>query len=239
MKRLWLPSLALAAGLLVLSLGFSASARQNRLHEIPAIQVTPDCQADLQESEDTKLNKNGKAIATFGGGCFWCVEAVFQELKGVHSVKSGYMGGHTKNPTYEDICTGKTGHAEVIRIEYDPDEISFEKLLQVHWATHDPTTLNRQGWDVGTQYRSAIFYHDETQKQLAEKLKQKIDEARVYRNPLVTEITAASKFHEAEDYHQDYFRNNPNVPYCDANIPPKLEKLRKLFAEDVRQSADK
>ena len=172
--------------------------------------------------------------ATFGGGCFWCVEAVFLEPKGVSSVKSGYMGGKTQNPTYKQICTGLTGHAEVIQIEFDPDVVSFDVLLQVFWKTHDPTTLNRQGNDRGTQYRSAVFYHNEPQKQKAEEYKKKLNDVKAFSDPIVTEITKASKFYVAEDYHQNYFENNPNQPYCRALIPPKLEKLRQVFGDKLK-----
>lgn len=162
--------------------------------------------------------------ATFGGGCFWCVEAVFERLEGVVAVASGYAGGHKENPTYKEVCTGRTGHAEVIQISYDPKKISYEKLLDVFWAAHDPTTLNRQGADVGTQYRSVIFYHNDAQRQAAEKSKS--DAASQFDEPIVTEIKPLPKFYPAESYHQDYFRNNANAPYCQAVIRPKLEKLR-------------
>ena len=205
-----------------------------------------DAQVKTQES-DKKTNQTASAtgdpkkakkmeIATFGGGCFWCVEAVFLELKGVKSVKSGYMGGRTENPTYKQICTGTTGHAEVIQIEFDPDVVSFDVLLQVFWKTHDPTTLNRQGNDVGTQYRSAVFYHNDSQKEKATDYKKKLNEISAYPNPIVTEITAASKFYVAEDYHQNYFNNNPNQPYCRALIPPKLEKLKKVFGDKLKSN---
>ncbi|MFM1769457.1 MAG: peptide-methionine (S)-S-oxide reductase MsrA [Verrucomicrobiota bacterium] len=164
--------------------------------------------------------------ATLGAGCFWCVEAVFERLPGVKSVTSGYTGGRTANPTYEDICTGLTGHAEVTQVEFDPKVISFSEILDVFWQSHDPTTLNRQGADVGTQYRSAIFYHGESQKLAAEKSKKAAQAD--FDRPIVTEITAAGKFYKAENYHQDYFRNNPNNRYCTLVIRPKLEKLDKL-----------
>ncbi|MEN8662740.1 MAG: peptide-methionine (S)-S-oxide reductase MsrA [Lentimonas sp.] len=162
-------------------------------------------------------------IATFGAGCFWCVEAVFQDLAGVIEVKSGYMGGHTENPTYEVICTGQSGHAEVTQIYFDPDVISYETLLSWLWRSHDPTTLNRQGGDRGTQYRSAIFYHSKSQQKLAETSKQAAQAS--YRAPIVTEITTASTFYVAEDYHQNYYRLNKTAPYCQMVIHPKLKKL--------------
>ena len=172
--------------------------------------------------------------ATFGAGCFWCVEAIFTELKGVNSVVSGYSGGHVENPTYRAVCDGTTGHAEVAQIEYDPDQISFTELLEVFWKTHDPTTMNRQGADVGTQYRSAIFYHSDEQKGLAEKYKQKLNESGAYPNPIVTEITKFEKFYAAEDYHQEYYENNPNAGYCTYVIQPKVEKFRKVFADKLK-----
>jgi peptide-methionine (S)-S-oxide reductase len=177
------------------------------------------------------------ATATFGAGCFWCVEAVFQQLDGVESVESGYMGGHTKNPSYQQVCSGLTGHAEVCQIKYDPAKIGFDELLAVFWKTHDPTTLNRQGNDFGTQYRSAVFFHNEQQKELAEKYKRELDESGAWPNPIVTEITAASEYYKAEDYHQNYFNTNPNDRYCNVMIPPKLEKLRKVFGDKLKPSA--
>ena len=172
--------------------------------------------------------------ATLAGGCFWCVEAVFQKLKGVEAVRSGYMGGRTINPTYDDICTGLTGHAEVIQVDFDPEVISFPELLEVFWTTHDPTTLNRQGNDVGTQYRSAVFYHNEAQQAAAEKYKKQLNEAKVLPSPIVTEIVPAKKMYVAEDYHQNYFNENPNQRYCRATIPPKLAKLKKVFADKLK-----
>jgi len=171
---------------------------------------------------------------TFGNGCFWCTEAVFQSVKGVISVVSGYMGGKVKNPTYREVCTGKTGHAEVLHIEYDADEISFDELLLIFFKTHDPTALNRQGNDVGTQYRSAIFYYSDEQKQLAEAMIKRLTEEKIYSRPIVTEITPASEFYSAEDYHQDYFNNNPHNPYCAVVIQPKLHKFAKEFADKVK-----
>ena len=182
------------------------------------------------------MNNNNLEIATLGAGCFWCVEAVFQNLKGVHKVVSGYSGGHVVNPTYEAICTKTTGHAEVIQIEFDPSVISFKELLEVFWKTHDPTTLNRQGADVGTQYRSAIFYNNETQKELAEEYKKKLNESGAFASPIVTEITAASEFTLAERYHQNFWntkgkKNN----YCRAVIPAKLNKLQAVFADKLKE----
>lgn len=173
--------------------------------------------------------------ATFGGGCFWCVEAVFQQLKGVLSVRSGYSGGTVEDPTYEQICCGDTGHAEVCEIRFDPTMVSFDDLLAVFWKTHDPTTLNRQGADVGTQYRSVIFYHDEQQRELAEQRKRDLDRARVWQNPIVTEIRPAERFYVAEDYHQNYFRNHPTEGYCRIVIRPKLAKFRQVFADKLNR----
>ena len=168
-----------------------------------------------------------KEIATLGGGCFWCIEAVFERVKGVLSVKPGYAGGKTLNPTYKEICSGKTGHAEVAQIEYDSRVISFEKILEIFWKSHDPTTLNRQGNDIGTQYRSVIFYHNETQKEVAEISKKKVNASKLWKNPIVTEITKLNNYSDAEDYHNDYYKNNPNQPYCVFVIKPKLDKLIK------------
>jgi len=165
-----------------------------------------------------------RETATFGAGCFWCVEAVFERLPGVISVTAGYTGGQRPNPTYEQVCTGTTGHAEVAQILFDPSKISYEKLLKVFWEAHDPTTLNRQGADTGTQYRSAIFYHSDSQKAIAERSRTEAQKG--FEDPLVTEITPLEVFYGAENYHQDYFRNNPDAPYCRFVIEPKLKKLK-------------
>ena len=172
--------------------------------------------------------------ATLGGGCFWCVEAVYQELKGVQGVVSGYAGGAVENPSYEQVCTGTTGHAEVVQISYDAEVISFEDLLYVFWRTHDPTTPNRQGADVGTQYRSIILYPDDEQKTIAERSKRETDALDLWPNPIVTEIAPLGTFYPAEGYHQDYFRNNPFQPYCMMVIDPKLRKFRKAFEEKLK-----
>lgn len=173
-------------------------------------------------------------IATFGAGCFWCVEAVFQELKGVIKVESGYMGGAIPNPTYREVCTGTTGHAEVTRITFDPAVISYNELLEVLWTTHDPTTLNRQGADAGTQYRSAIFYHSDEQKSKAEKSKKEVATT-IWDSPIVTEIVPADTFYPAEEYHQDYYALNPNAGYCRAVISPKVAKVRSTFTDKLKQ----
>ena len=182
------------------------------------------------EPSDKTMNATNKTeLATFGGGCFWCLEAVFERLDGVKSVTSGYAGGTKENPTYKEVCTGATGHAEVIQIEFDPQKISYEKLLEVFWEAHDPTTMNRQGADAGTQYRSVILYHNDAQKRAAEKSKE-LAQWRFPR-PIVTEIIPLTKFFKAEEYHQDYFRKNPNAPYCAVVISPKLEKLKPKLAK--------
>ena len=173
-------------------------------------------------------------IAVFAGGCFWCTEAIFSELKGVQDVVSGYSGGKVVNPTYEQVCTGLTGHAECTQITYDPKQITFAELLEVFWMTHDPTTLNRQGADSGTQYRSAIFYTDEDQKQEAAAYKEKLEKEKIWNNPIVTEITKFGKFYPAEKYHQEYYQLNPNQGYCRIVITPKVEKFKKIFAGKLK-----
>ena len=165
--------------------------------------------------------------ATLGGGCFWCVEAVYQHVEGVLSVRPGYAGGHVKNPTYKEICTGQTGHAEVAQIEFDPAQVTYEQILNVFWQAHDPTTLNRQGNDTGPQYRSVIFYHSDKQKQVAEKSKNGADESNYWPDPIVTQITLLDNYSDAEDYHHNYYNDNPNQPYCIFVIKPKLDKLEK------------
>jgi peptide-methionine (S)-S-oxide reductase len=175
-------------------------------------------------------------VATLGAGCFWCVEAVFQDLKGVQQVASGYAGGTVNNPTYQQVCTGSTGHAEAVQITYDPEIISFEDLLYVFWRTHDPTTLNRQGADTGTQYRSVIFYHDEKQKAIAEKSKAETEAAGLWPEPIVTEIAPFRNFYRAESYHQNYYLDNPNQPYCRVVIDPKVRKFRKEFQHKLKES---
>jgi len=185
----------------------------------------------LRAAEPTKpmTTTNKTELATLGGGCFWCLEATFELLPGVKSVVNGYAGGQKENPTYEEVCSKTTGHAEVVQIEYDPQVISYEKLLETFWEIHDPTTLNRQGNDVGTQYRSVIFYHNEAQKQAAEK--SKMAAAKGFSRPIVTEIVPLKKFYKAEDYHQDYFRNHPGEGYCQVVIRPKVNKIEKKLKE--------
>ncbi len=174
------------------------------------------------------------AIATFGNGCFWCTEAIFQQLKGVSGVLPGYTGGKVKNPTYKEVCTGTTGHAEAIQITYDPEVISYRELLDVFFYTHDPTTLNRQGNDIGTQYRSAIFYHDDEQKREAMKIVSELTAEKVYEDPIVTEVTAFDVFYVAEDYHKNYYNNNKNQGYCRAVINPKLDKFVKKYSNKIK-----
>jgi peptide-methionine (S)-S-oxide reductase len=183
---------------------------------------------------NSTMNQTNTDTATFGAGCFWCVEAVFQNLKGVLKVESGYSGGATENPTYREVCSGTTGHAEVCQIIYDPNLVSFDELLEVFWKTHDPTTLNYQGNDVGTQYRSAIFYHTEHQRERATYYKNKLNEEKAYPNPVVTEITPVSKFFKAEDYHQNYFNLHGEEQYCKFVIQPKVEKFKKVFSNKLK-----
>jgi peptide-methionine (S)-S-oxide reductase len=179
-------------------------------------------------------NQNKYEVATFGSGCFWCTEAVFEKLNGVITVVSGYSGGTKENPTYKEVCTGETGHAEVTQITFDPSIISFKELLEVYWKTHDPTTLNRQGNDVGTQYRSVIFYHNEEQHKLSFEYKKKLEEAKIFDTPIVTEITKFNKFYPAEDYHQGYYELNKTQPYCNLVITPKVEKFKKVFKDKIK-----
>src|SRR5437879_4298131 len=176
----------------------------------------------------------GKEIATLAGGCFWCLEAVFDDLKGVDSVESGYMGGKTANPGYEDVCSGETGHAEVVQLTFDPKQVSFKEILEVFFLIHDPTTLNRQGNDVGTQYRSAIFHHSAEQKTAAEQVIANLGAAKIYDGPIVTEVVPASKFYLAEDYHQEYFRRNPAQPYCAFVVGPKVEKRSEEHTSELQ-----
>lgn len=207
--------------LLVFMISGSSCGQRNNLSSISAM------------SKQTATE--GGKLATFGSGCFWCTEAIFLDVEGVLKVQSGYSGGTVENPTYKQVCSGTTGHAEVIQLTYDPSVISYEELLEIFWHTHDPTTLNRQGNDVGTQYRSVIFYHDEEQKELAEHYKQRLNEEKVYDNPVVTEIAPFENFYVAEDYHQNYYALNGNAPYCTFVIQPKLEKFRKVFAEKLKK----
>ena len=183
----------------------------------------------MQDTEST-----GKEVATLAGGCFWCLEAVYDQLNGVESVESGYIGGQKPDPSYQDICTGRTGHAEAVRITFDPKVVSYRDLAQVFFATHDPTTLNRQGNDAGTQYRSAIFYHSPEQKTIAEEVIDELTKADLFGNPIVTEVVPASQFYVAEEYHQEYFERNSTQPYCVYVVAPKVAKLRKEFVEKLK-----
>ena len=197
------------------------------------MQAVMSQQGKTEKKKET-MKSNVTGTATFGSGCFWCTEAIFQNLKGVKSVISGYSGGHVKNPTYKEVCGGMTGHAEAIQVTYDPKEISYEELLEVFWKMHDPTTLNRQGDDVGTQYRSVIYYHTEEQKRLAEHYRKELDAARIYNAPIVTEIVPYTNFYKAEDYHQNYFNDNPDQPYCRFVIQPKVEKFKRVFKTKLK-----
>jgi peptide-methionine (S)-S-oxide reductase len=202
-----------------------ACTSENKYNSMSSSLVDPS-NAVVSEKIDT---------ATFGTGCFWCTEAVFEQLNGVVKVTSGYSGGNVPNPSYKQVCTGETGHAECVQILYEPDKISFDELLEVFWQVHDPTTLNQQGADVGTQYRSAIFYHDAAQKEKAEKYKRELNESGAFSKPVVTEISPAQKFYPAEDYHQEYYANNKNTnPYCAVVIRPKLEKFQKVFGKKIK-----
>jgi len=187
-------------------------------------------QAEAHAADGPAMKK-----ATFAGGCFWCTEAVYKEIRGVGAVTSGYIGGKVPNPTYKQVCTGQTGHAEAVEIEYDPAQVDYAKLLEVFFSTHDPTTKNRQGADVGTQYRSSVFYHDDEQKRIAEEVIAKLDQAKVFPARIVTEVVEASKFYPAEQYHQDYFANNPFQPYCQAVVAPKVEKVKKAFKDILKK----
>ena len=181
-------------------------------------------------------NPTGKQIATLAGGCFWCLEAVYDRLQGVESVESGYMGGHAPRPTYQDVCDGDTGHAEVVQITFDPRVLTFREILEIFFAIHDPTTLNRQGNDVGTQYRSAIFYHTNEQKAQSEQIVAELTADKAFPGRIVTEIVPAAQFHLAEKYHQEYFENNPNQPYCQFVVAPKVAKFRTKFAEKMKKA---
>lgn len=186
------------------------------------------------DSTPTAAPAPEREVATLGGGCFWCLEAVFDQLQGVEHVESGYSGGWVPNPTYKQVCTGNTGHAEVVQITFDPRQISYRELLEVFFAIHDPTTLNRQGADVGTQYRSVIFYHTPAQKAIAEETIRELNAARIWPNPIVTQVVPFEAFYIAEDYHQEYFANNPYQPYCQVVIAPKVSKFRQKFAHRLK-----
>lgn len=215
-----------AIGLVSLSFASIGQDRQNKQKKMNQENVNVKPQTSPSESLD---------FVTFAAGCFWCVEAVFQKLNGVEKVESGYMGGKTKDPSYKDVCTGLTGHAEVCQITFNPRKISFEELLEVFWKTHDPTTLNRQGNDIGTQYRSAIFYKDDTQKNIAQKYKEKLNTSGAFDGPIVTTFEPISVFYKAENYHQDYFNLNGTNPYCQLVVKPKVEKFQKVFKDKIKK----
>jgi peptide-methionine (S)-S-oxide reductase len=197
--------------------------------------ISCDQKMESSESKEQLISSNKTMdTATFGAGCFWCVEAQFQLLDGVISVRSGFEGGHVKNPAYREVCNGTTGHAEVVEIVYDPAKISYEEMLAAFWQTHDPTQLNRQGNDIGTQYRSVIFYHNEKQKELAEKYKRDLNASGAWDKPIVTEISPAAVFYKADDYHQNYYNENGDQPYCSYVIQPKVEKFRKVFKDKLK-----
>ena len=198
---------------------------------------TPDLHS-ASFTNDEKINEATMTTdtATFGTGCFWCTEAIFQELNGVLKVTSGYSGGHVVNPSYDEVCTKTTGHAEVVQIVYDPSKIGYDELLEVFWKVHDPTTPNQQGADVGPQYRSAIFYNNDEQKNLAEKYKGELDKSGAFGKPIVTEISPLKNFYAAEDYHQNFYSSNPNYPYCSIVISPKLDKFEKVFKDKLRKN---
>ena len=183
---------------------------------------------------DERVNGSAREVATLGGGCFWCLEAVYQELRGVEKVESGYSGGHVADPTYREVCSETTGHAEVVQVTFDPDVVSYRDILEVYFSIHDPTTLNRQGADVGTQYRSVIFYHDDEQRAVAERVISDLESEGIWSDPIVTEVVPFDEFYVAEDYHQNYFRNNGFQPYCQVIIAPKVAKFRKQHLDRLK-----
>jgi peptide-methionine (S)-S-oxide reductase len=220
MKGLFVLRLALLCSALACKSGPIAEPKQHA--QMPdADQITPPKGSSQRDT------------ATLGGGCFWCVEAIYQDLQGVHKVVSGYAGGSVANPTYKEICTGTTGHAEVIQVVFDPAVVRYDEILEIFFTVHDPTTLNRQGNDVGTQYRSVIFYHSEAQKESAEKVKK--DAAAIWDDPIVTEIAPLTRFYPAEDYHQNYYKDNPYQPYCAYIISPKVKKFREKYKDKLKQ----
>jgi peptide-methionine (S)-S-oxide reductase len=216
---------ALTFGILFCSALFSCAPNENPDKSMNPLNAATSLTGSLPANYDT---------ATLANGCFWCTEAIFQQLKGVQKVTSGYSGGQIVNPTYKEVCTGTTGHAECIQIVFDPSQISFDELLEVFWQTHDPTTLNRQGNDEGPQYRSAVFYHNEEQKKKAEHYKTELGKSGAFNNPIVTEISPYINFYKAENYHQDYYNNNGSQPYCYFVIKPKLEKFQKVFKDKIK-----
>lgn len=225
-----LTTFVLAALITLLSCAQQSSSTENR-------DASTQKQKEKNIMTTSRIPEGNTDTATFANGCFWCTEAIFEQLNGVFSTVSGYTGGYVENPTYKAICTGETGHAECLQIVYDPSKISFDELLEVFWQTHDPTTLNRQGADVGTQYRSGIFYHNMEQKEKAERYKAELDKSGAFDRPIVTEITPFTKFYPAEDYHQQYFENNENSnAYCKIVIRPKLDKFEKVFKDKLKKN---
>lgn len=210
----------------LLAIQLSACAQKNNYQQSKTFKEMNSTTAATKEHKTD--------IATFAAGCFWCVEAQFQQLDGVEKVESGYTGGQVPNPTYKQVCTGATGHAEAVNIYYDPSKISYDELLAAFWTAHDPTQLNRQGNDVGTQYRSAIFYHNDEQKHKAEEYKRKLNEEHAYNDPVVTEIAPSTTFYKAEDYHQNYYNENGSQPYCVFVIKPKMDKFQKVFKDKLK-----
>lgn len=234
MRKMELKINSIVGAICLLSFTWLGCARANSAQNT----ILETTQSEEPMGNNSKENPSGNReteTATFGAGCFWCVEAQFQQLIGVKEVISGYTGGHIKNPTYEQVCTGETGHAEVANIVFYPDSISYDKLLEAFFVAHDPTQLNRQGNDVGTQYRSAIYYHNDQQKKQAEFLVKRLNEEKAYPNPIVTEISPYKEFYKAEDYHTNYYKLNPNNPYCQMVVKPKAEKFKKVFEELVRK----
>jgi len=211
----------------------SAAAKARSTSKKTKGTATSDAPAESTDENRPSSKSGGLEEATFGSGCFWCSEAVFQRIKGVESVMPGYSGGHVKNPTYEQVCTKTTGHAEVVQITYDPSVISYKELLEVFWKSHDPTKINKQGLDKGPQYRSVIFYHDDEQKKLAEFYKKELDKEKIFSHKIVTEISPFKEFYPAEDYHINYFNNNPDAEYCQTIIGPKVNKIKRLFKDKV------
>jgi peptide-methionine (S)-S-oxide reductase len=238
------PGCCLLGSILLLSVSGCSSATNS---EAPPVAVDPsvtiaETTAELLPADDGSSVPAPESVpevpkqetATFGAGCFWCVEAVFEQLKSVENVRSGYSGGTADDATYQFVSNGNTGHAEVIQFEFDPSVITYEELLEVFWTSHDPTTLNRQGADVGTQYRSSVFYHNDKQRELAEAYKQRLNDEKAFGDPIVTEIVPFKKFYSAEGYHQDYFAQNGSQPYCQRVVRPKVEKVRKIFASKLK-----
>src|SRR5262245_47478542 len=211
----------------------SAAAKAKAASKKTKAATTSDAPAEASDDKSPSGKSGGLEQASFGSGCFWCSEAVFQRIKGVESVMPGYSGGHVKNPTYEQVCTKTTGHAEVVQITYDPSVVSFKELLEVFWKSHDPTKINKQGLDKGPQYRSVIFYHNEEQKELAEFYKKELDKEKIFSHKIVTEISPFKEFYPAEDYHVNYINNNPDAEYCQTIIGPKVNKIKRLFKDKV------